>query len=289
MKKLLTLIMAFMLSIAACFCITGCGDQVTETDDQLAALTEVKSGASDIAVIDSVMAGYYVSKDNFSDLTILTGSAFTFTNEYYAIGCRKNTNTDDYMTAALYLLQLNGTLATIAAKYGLTDVLYNIPNTIETTLLQDLPEPNDVDPNSDFGKILAKGKLVLGYTLFEPIAYKDADDKLTGFDIEVAEAVCALYNITLENVKINWETKEDELNGGNIDVIWNGFTYTDERAENIDFSTYYLSNRQSIVIRKADAQKYVDYASMKGAKFAAESESAGETTIRNIILPEVNK
>ena len=290
MKKLLTLIMAFMLSIAACFCITGCGGtQVTETEDQLAALTEVKSGASDIAVIDSVMAGYYVSKENFSDLTILTGDAFSFASEYYAIGCRKNTNTDDYMTAALYALQEMGTLAPIAAKYGLTDVLYDIPDTIVETLFATLPAPNQVDPNSDFGKILAKGKLVLGYTLFEPIAFKDANDQLTGFDIEVAQAVCAFYDITLENVKINWNTKEDELNGGNIDVIWNGFTYTDARAENIDFSTYYLTNRQAIVIRKADAQKYVDYASMKGAKFAAESESAGETTIRNIILPEVNK
>ena len=100
---------------------------------------------------------------------------------------------------------------------------------------------------------------------------------------------CEFFNITLKTVKINWDTKEEELNNGNIDVIWNGFTYTDERAENVDFSCYYLTNRQSIVIRKADAEKYTSYEAMKKATFVAESESAGETTIRNIILPKIDK
>lgn len=285
MKKLLTLIITAILAFTACLGLTACSkDNVNETDDQLAALTEVKAGTSDIAVIDSVMANYYVSKENFSDLMILSGDAFTFASEYYAIGARKGGNTDEYMSAGLYALQMTNKLQPIAEKYGLTNVLC----TVDSSVVDELPEPNAVDANSDFGKILTKGKLVLGYTLFEPIAYME-NNALTGFDIEVAQAVCEFYGITLETVKINWDTKEDELNNGNIDVIWNGFTYTDERAENIDFSCYYLTNRQSIVIRKADATKYVDYASMKGAEFAAESESAGETTIRNIILPEIEK
>jgi polar amino acid transport system substrate-binding protein len=281
MKKLLTLILTAVLLLTACFSLTACGkDNVTETDDQLAALTEVKAGTSDIAVIDSVMAGYYVNKENFSDLTILTGEEFTFANEYYAIGARKDGNTDECITLALGFLQEQGIIAQIAAKYGLTDVL--VP--IDDSAVKGMQQPA---ADTDFGKIMAKGKLVLGYTLFEPIAYMEGND-LIGFDIELAKAVCDLFDIDLECVKINWETKEVELNNGNIDVIWNGFTYTEERAENIDFTSYYLSNRQAIVIRKADAAKYVDYASMKNAKFAAESESAGETTIRNIILPAVN-
>ena len=282
MKKLFTLLLTALICITACFSLTACGKDITETDDQLAALTEVKAGTSDIAVIDSVMAGYYVKSANFSDLMIIQGDQFVFENEYYAIGARKGGNTDEYITAGLYMLQANGKLNEIATKYGLQDVLVNI----DVSKIQSLPAPSQVDANSDFGKILAKGELVLGYTLFEPIAYMEGT-KLIGFDIEVAEAVCELYDITLKNVKINWDTKEDELNNGNIDVIWNGFTYTEERAKNIDFTSYYLSNRQVIVIRKADAEKYTTYASMKGAKFAAESESAGETTIRNIIMPKV--
>ncbi len=278
MKKLLTLVLTALICVTACFSLTACGKDITETDDQLAALTEVKAGTSDIAVIDSVMAGYYVNSANFSDLMILEGEDFTFANEYYAIGARKGGNTDEYINFALYELQENGKLLEIATKYGLQDVLAEIEEPTGERVM-----PAD---DSDFGKILAKGKLVLGYTLFEPIAYMEGNT-LIGFDIEVAKAVCDLYEITLENVKINWDTKEDELNNGNIDVIWNGFTYTEERAKNIDFTSYYLSNRQAIVIRKADASIYTSYASMKDAKFAAESESAGETTIRNIIMPKV--
>ena len=63
MKKLLTLIVASIMAVSALF-MTGCGDKVTEVNDQLGALTEVQAGTSDIAVIDSVMAGYYVSKDS---------------------------------------------------------------------------------------------------------------------------------------------------------------------------------------------------------------------------------
>lgn len=284
MKKIITLILTALICVTACFSLTACGKDITETDDQLAALTEVKAGTSDIAVIDSVMAGYYVNSEAFKDLMILEGEEFTFANEYYAIGARKGGNTDEYITAGLYMLQDNGKLLEIAKKYGLQDVLAEIKDDV----IKNLPEPSEVDANSDFGKILAKGELVLGYTLFEPIAYMEGE-KLIGFDIEVAEAVCEIFGITLKNVKINWDTKEDELNNGNIDVIWNGFTYTDERAENIDFTSYYLSNRQAIVIRKADAEKYTTYASMNGAKFAAESESAGETTIRDIILPKVKE
>ena len=98
MKKLFTLLLTALICITACFSLTACGKDITETDDQLAALTEVKAGTSDIAVIDSVMAGYYVKSANFSDLMIIQGDQFVFENEYYAIGARKGGNTDARLT-----------------------------------------------------------------------------------------------------------------------------------------------------------------------------------------------
>jgi len=47
---------------------------------------------------------------------------------------------------------------------------------------------------------------------------------------------------------IDWALKETELASGNIDVIWNGYTITDERKEQVDFSTPYLENSQIIVV-----------------------------------------
>jgi polar amino acid transport system substrate-binding protein len=278
MKKLLTLIVASLMAISALF-MTACGGKVIEVNDQLSALTEVQAGTSDIAVIDSVMAGYYVSKDNFDDLMILDGEDFTFESEYYAIGTRKDTNTADYINFALYMLQEDGTIEEIAEKYGLEDVIVEIPEPENKNM--DLPEEG-----TDFAEIMENGKLVLGYTIFEPIAYEDEDGELIGFDIELAKAVCEGFDLELVCEKINWDTKEDELNNKNIDLIWNGFTYTEERAENINFTDFYMLNRQAIVIRKADADKYKSYADMKGAKFVCESESAGQTTIEEIILPK---
>lgn len=272
-------LMTAILAVMACVGFTACGDGIkyTKSTDQLGALTEVKAGTSDIAVIDSVMANYYVNKSNFNDLTILTGEEFIFESEYYAIGFRKNGNTKDYINYALYTIQENGTLTTIAQKYGLTDVLATI-DAVEN--------PGEPAVGSDFAYIKNQGKLKLGYTIFEPIAYTD-NGTLTGFDIEVAQAVCDILGIDLENVKINWDTKDDELKNKNIDCIWNGFTYTEARAENADFSAMYMVNRQAIVIRKADAAKYVSYESMKDAKFTAESESAGEEAVLEIISKKI--
>lgn len=278
MKKIITLILTALLAFTAC--LGACSQKevnFTKAGDQLGALTDVKAGYSDIAVIDSVMANYYVNKETFSDLQILTGSEFQFANEYYAIGFRKNTNTKLYVDYALYALQENGKLAEIAEKYGLTNAICEIPETAQ---------PADPAEGTDFYNILQSGVFNLGYTIFEPIAYMDGNE-LIGFDIELAEAVCEIYDLTLVNKKINWNTKDDELNTKNIDCIWNGFTYSEKRAEGVDFSCYYMTNSQSIVIRKADAGKYTSYKAMKQAKFIAESESAGQSTILDIINAKI--
>ncbi|MBQ3225871.1 MAG: transporter substrate-binding domain-containing protein, partial [Clostridia bacterium] len=50
-------------------------------------------------------------------------------------------------------------------------------------------------------------KLLIGYTIYEPMNYMDADGKLTGFDTEFAEAVCEKLGVAPEFVEINWDTK----------------------------------------------------------------------------------
>ncbi len=142
----------------------------------------------------------------------------------------------------------------------------------------DTPETETV-ADDDWSTIQAKGKLVIGITEYEPMNYYDADGTLIGFDTEFAEAVCAALGVEPEFVVIDWDNKELELSSGNIDCIWNGLTVTEERRENMDFSVSYLENKQSAVIRVADAGTYVDAASLAGAASVAESGSAGETAI----------
>lgn len=123
-----------------------------------------------------------------------------------------------------------------------------------------------------------KGTLVIGMTIYPPMNYYDENNKLVGFDTEVAEAVCAKLNLTAEFQEIEWNSKVTELNAKNIDVIWNGMTATEELGQSIDFSVSYSENVQVCVINTKNADTYTDAASINvaGITVAAEAGSAGE-------------
>ena len=65
---------------------------------------------------------------------------------------------------------------------------------------------------TDWDYISNKGEFVIGVTYFEPMNYLDADGKLTGFETEFAEAVCEKMGVTPKFQKIDWDSKEVELN-----------------------------------------------------------------------------
>ncbi len=98
----------------------------TPVDSQAKALLEVKSGTADVAVIDYVMAKYLVNTDtDYADLTVLEGDDFSISSsEYYAIGFRKpSTVTVEKVNAAIAELKADGTLASLAEKYGIADAI----------------------------------------------------------------------------------------------------------------------------------------------------------------------
>lgn len=124
-------------------------------------------------------------------------------------------------------------------------------------------------------------KLVIGYTVYEPMNYMDENGKLTGFDTEFAEAVCAKLGVTPEFVEINWDTKFVTLDADQIDCIWNGMTISDEVKANCDVSKAYVKNAQVVVMAKDKIADYADVESLKGLKFSAEAGSAGEEAIKS--------
>lgn len=123
-------------------------------------------------------------------------------------------------------------------------------------------------------------KLVIGYTIYEPMNYMDDAGKLTGFDTEFAEAVCEKLGVTPEFVEINWDTKFVTLDADQIDCIWNGMTISDEVKTNCLVSKAYVKNAQVVVMAKDKVAQYTTVDSLKDLKFAAEAGSAGETAIK---------
>ena len=126
----------------------------------------------------------------------------------------------------------------------------------------------------------AESTLKIGYTIYEPMNYMDGD-KLTGFDTEFSEAVCAKLGLTPEFIEINWDTKFVTLDAKQIDCIWNGMTISDEVKANCDVSKAYVKNAQVVVMKKDAIDNYKDAESLKGLKFAAEAGSAGEAAIKD--------
>ena len=133
--------------------------------------------------------------------------------------------------------------------------------------------------DSDLAYIQGKSKMTIGYTVYEPMNYTDADGNFTGFDTELATAVCEKLGVEPDFVEINWDTKIVELDAKSIDCIWNGMTLTDEIMANTACTKAYAKNAQ-VVVMKADAD-YTSTADLVGKTVVAEAGSAGESAIQD--------
>ena len=131
--------------------------------------------------------------------------------------------------------------------------------------------------DSDLAYIQDKGKMTIGYTVYEPMNYTDENGEFTGFDTELATAVCEKLGVEPEFVEINWDTKFVELEAKSIDCVWNGMTLTDDIKTNQACTQPYVKNAQ-VVVMKADAP-YTSTADLIGKTVAVEAGSAGQTTV----------
>lgn len=104
-----------------------------------------------------------------------------------------------------------------------------------------------------------KKVITVGYTDYPPMNYLDENNELVGFDTELAKAV--FTNLGYDEVVfklIKWENRYTDLESGNVDCLWNGFTANTAdpdgvmRAEKVDFSYNYMENRQVVVVKASE-------------------------------------
>ena len=116
---------------------------------------------------------------------------------------------------------------------------------------------------SDLDYIKGKGKLVIGYTVYEPMNYTDADGNFTGFDTELATAVCEKLGVEPEYVESDWDSLFAGLDAGRFDMVCNGVEVTDERALTYDFTTPYGYIHTALAVRK-DNDEIKTFEDLKG-------------------------
>ena len=132
--------------------------------------------------------------------------------------------------------------------------------------------------DSDLAYIQGKGKMVIGYTVYAPMNYTDDEGNFTGFDTELATAVCEKLGVEPEFVEINWDTKVVELDAKSIDCIWNGMTLTEDIMANTATTKAYAKNAQVVVVKEGTA--YTSTADLADKTVVAEAGSAGEAAIQ---------
>jgi polar amino acid transport system substrate-binding protein len=84
---------------------------------------------------------------------------------------------------------------------------------------------------------------------YPPYSHIDDNGETSGFDIEMAQAVCDYYGWTYKAVPFNWDAKDAELNAGSCDCIWSGFTMNG-REDDYCWSKAYSDNTQMIMVKK---------------------------------------
>ena len=104
--------------------------------------------------------------------------------------------------------------------------------------------------NTD-GESTEKETIIIGIDdKFAPMGFRDENNDIVGFDIDYARAAAEEMGVEVKFQPIDWKTKETELNSGRIDLIWNGYTITDDRKEKVLFTKPYLANSQVIMTLK---------------------------------------
>ena len=286
MKKILTLIVTALLLVTACFGLTACGEtqqlkfgkELVKLDAQLDTLSSLQKEEIDVSVIDSVMAGYYTTQGAYKD-DIMIIEDLVLAQEEYGIAAKKGNNAlMSKINQALIAIQNDG-YAEVAEQFGLS---------LSKAISSASVDPYAGATDGSWDAIVNSGTLVIGYTVFAPIAYFEGQE-FTGFDTELAKKVVAYINeqdgtnIQIDFQEIDWDSKESLLANGTIDLVWNGMTITPERSSEMCISIPYLYNNQVAVIRKADAAKYDTAAelviNLNQAVIGVESGSAGEGVV----------
>ncbi|WLC98322.1 amino acid ABC transporter substrate-binding protein [Leuconostoc carnosum] len=109
---------------------------------------------------------------------------------------------------------------------------------------------------------------------FVPMVFRDKNGKLIGFDVDLANAVFKTMGITVKWQPIDWSMKETELNTGNIDAIWNGYTKTAAREKQVAFSeTYHNATQVLVTLKKNNINHFTD---MKDKVLGDQTASSGD-------------
>ena len=144
----------------------------------------------------------------------------------------------------------------------------------------DAPASPDASADGSWERIQQKGYFIVGLDdSFPPMGYRDENDEIVGFDIDLAKAVAQELGIEVQFQPVVWDNIALEIANRNVDVIWNGCTITEERKQSFDFSEPYMLNEQVVVVLQDSP--YQTLADLAGKEAGIQDGSSANIALDN--------
>ena len=112
---------------------------------------------------------------------------------------------------------------------------------------------------------------------FPPMGFVGDNGEYTGFDLDLAKEVASRLGLEYKAQPVAWDSKDMELESGNIDCIWNGFTITG-REDDYTWTTPYMANKQVFVV--ANDSDIKSQADLAGKVVEVQADSSAEAALK---------
>lgn len=120
-----------------------------------------------------------------------------------------------------------------------------------------------------------KDTIIVGLDV-SPIGYVNEKGEVVGFEVDLAREAIKRVGSKPEFKIIHWNEKEEELNSGKIDMIWNGMDITPERQEIMLFSKPYMNNFLLMVVNEGNPLGIYSEADFGGKKIGVKAGTTAE-------------
>ncbi len=170
--------------------------------------------------------------------------------------------------------------AALAAVMALSMTACGSSNSAAETTAADTEEAESQaeETTAEEAKTTDGGTLIVGFDQdFPPMGFVGDDGEYTGFDLELAQEVAKRLGLEYKAQPIAWDSKDMELESGNIDCIWNGFTMTG-REDDYTWTEPYMANQQVFVV--ANDSDINSQADLAGKIVEVQADSSAEAALK---------
>lgn len=170
--------------------------------------------------------------------------------------------------------------AALAAVMALSMTACGSSNSAAETTAADTEaaESQAEETTAEEAKTTDSGTLIVGFDQdFPPMGFVGDDGEYTGFDLELAQEVAKRLGLEYKAQPIAWDSKDMELESGNIDCIWNGFTMTG-REDDYTWIEPYMANQQVFVV--ANDSDINSQADLAGKIVEVQADSSAEAALK---------